>query len=81
MSNREWMDQALCAQTDPELFFPDEGRGYSDAKKICAACPVSDECGDFAQALEGDLSSVYRHGTWAGQAPQGRAQIAKGRAA
>ena len=37
---------ALCAQTDPELFFPDKtnvSNGYL-AKKICAKCPLIDEC-------------------------------------
>ncbi len=41
---------ALCAQTDPELFFPDRtniSNGYL-AKKICAKCPLIDKCLDYA---------------------------------
>ena len=43
----EWTDQALCAQTDPELFFPDKG-GTAIARKICAPCPVKNECLEWA---------------------------------
>ena len=31
---------ALCAQVDPELFFPEKGEPTRDAKAVCAACPV-----------------------------------------
>ena len=46
-----WEDRALCAEIDPELFFP-ETRGASprDARRICAACEVRAEC--LAYALE-----------------------------
>lgn len=50
-----WMDQALCANRDPEIWF-DERR--AEAKRICAECPVSQQCG----ALGGD---EYR-GIWGG---------------
>jgi WhiB family redox-sensing transcriptional regulator len=48
----EWEDRALCAEIDPELFFP-EGRGIHtvrDARRICAACEVRDQC--LAYAIE-----------------------------
>lgn len=44
-----WRDQALCAQTDPEMWFPDSGCSASPAKKICRVCPVQVEC--LADAL------------------------------
>lgn len=43
-----WMEQALCAETDPELFFPVPGEKntirIATAKKICDACPVKGMC-------------------------------------
>src|SRR5689334_4158036 len=36
---KEVWEQALCAQVDPELFFPDKGKTPHDARRICAACP------------------------------------------
>lgn len=43
-------EHALCAQADPELFFPDKGGRAPEARRICAACPVRQECLDFAIA-------------------------------
>jgi WhiB family redox-sensing transcriptional regulator len=51
---------ALCAQTDPETFFPEKGGTTRDAKRICAACDVRDAC--LAFALAGD----ERYGVWGG---------------
>ena len=41
---QEWQEQALCAQTDPEAFFPEKGGSTREAKRICQACSVRDEC-------------------------------------
>ena len=35
-----WQTDALCAQTDPEAFFPEKGGSTRDAKRICASCEV-----------------------------------------
>lgn len=74
MSRYDWMDSALCAQTDPNLFHPDgSGGGYSDARKICDNCPVQRQCAAFAQRAEHDNAHSHRHGLWGGQAPRQRA--------
>lgn len=74
MSRYDWMDSALCAQTDPGLFHVDGiGGGYNTAKKICATCPVARQCADFAQRIEGEVSHPHRHGMWGGQVPRQRA--------
>jgi WhiB family transcriptional regulator, redox-sensing transcriptional regulator len=44
----EWQDRALCAQTDPEAFFPEKGGSTREAKKICLGCEVRHECLDYA---------------------------------
>lgn len=55
-----WREQALCAQTDPEAFFPDKGGSTKKAKKTCMACPVRRQCLEYA--LEHDI----RFGVWGG---------------
>lgn len=73
-----WGDSALCMQTDPEAFFPankayaDEYNGYnnySEARKICAECPVKGECladalmtGDVEYGMRGGLTPRERMG-------------------
>ena len=75
MSDRyAWMSDALCAQTDPDLFHADSGNtAYRDAKKICARCPVAQQCDTHAQAVEADTAHTWRHGIWAGHTPRTRA--------
>lgn len=73
--NLDWMDSALCAQTGPEVFFPEgSGHSYRTAKTVCARCPVKAACEAHAQNLERGLSHPYRHGAWGGQAPRTRAK-------
>ncbi len=52
LSDRRWTDQAVCAQVDPEIFFPPRGDMGFPAKRVCARCPVRAEC--LAEALETD---------------------------
>ena len=35
-----WQDRALCAQTDPEAFFPEKGGSTREAKRVCRSCEV-----------------------------------------
>ena len=53
-----WQDRALCAQTDPEAFFPEKGGSTREAKKVCLTCEVRDEC------LESALMNDERFGIW-----------------
>lgn len=74
MKSLDWMGDALCAQTGPDIFFPEgPGQNLHKAKAICAECPVRTQCGEHAQHLEGDLCHPKRHGAWAGQSPKERA--------
>lgn len=59
----EWMDSALCAQTDPDAFFPDRGSHNPVARATCAACPVSSECYEWISSL----GVPVREGMWAGK--------------
>ena len=44
-----WMEDAACATTDPDIFFPDVRQSAAPARKVCAGCPVIDSCADFAE--------------------------------
>lgn len=48
-NDARWMAQGVCAQIDPDLFFPDKGGGsVHAAKRMCRRCPVIDECREWA---------------------------------
>lgn len=64
-----WQDRALCAQTDPEAFFPEKGGSTRDAKKICVSCEVRAECLEYA--LEND----ERFGIWGGLSERERRKL------
>ncbi|MFJ3949024.1 WhiB family transcriptional regulator [Streptomyces libani] len=78
MNAYAWMDDALCAQTDPDAFHPDgPGHGYRAAARVCGACPVRTDCERHAERLEGTGSHADRHGMWAGTVPRARAKRAE----
>ena len=39
-----WQAEALCAQTDPEAFFPEKGGSTREAKSVCQKCNVKEQC-------------------------------------
>ena len=43
-----WHQHAARAGTDPDLFFPGRGQPITDARRVCATCPVKAECLDYA---------------------------------
>ena len=45
-----WQQHALCAQTDPEAFFPEKGGSTREAKAVCQACQVREDCLEYALA-------------------------------
>jgi WhiB family transcriptional regulator, redox-sensing transcriptional regulator len=64
-----WQDRALCAQTDPEAFFPEKGGSTREAKKVCRGCEVRAECLEYA--LEND----ERFGIWGGLSERERRRL------
>ena len=53
MSSPEWMARAACGPEDDMLFYPPEGLPQTDkdllrarALRVCADCPVQDQCYD-----------------------------------
>ena len=66
-----WRDQAMCRDTDPELFFPIGTTGQAllqiaKAKSICGQCPVTVECLEFALETNQDT------GIWGGNSEDER---------
>lgn len=64
-----WQERALCAQTDPEAFFPEKGGSTREAKKVCTGCEVRAECLEYA--LEHD----ERFGIWGGLSERERRKL------
>jgi len=65
----DWLSRALCARTgtDPELFTPTiPDQVPEEARRICARCPVRQECDEDAWKHRPDL------GIRAGIPPPGR---------
>jgi WhiB family redox-sensing transcriptional regulator len=64
-----WRDDAICAQTDPEAFFPEKGGSTREAKQICRSCDVRPECLDYA------LAHNERFGIWGGMSERDRRKL------
>ena len=71
-----WEEKALCAQTDPEIFFPDTATERRAAKMVCngngmniAPCPVRLMC------LEDAVDSDERHGVRGGMTEKERRKL------
>ncbi len=70
-----WMSAGNCNNHPPEVFFPNDGVGVEVAKKICATCPVADQCREYA------LENRIDHGVWGGTSERQRRRILKARRA
>ncbi|WP_454132462.1 WhiB family transcriptional regulator [Microbacterium lacticum] len=68
-STLAWQADALCAQTDPEAFFPEKGGSTRDAKRICTTCDVRDQCLEYA------LQNDERFGIWGGLSERERRKL------
>lgn len=64
-----WMRDALCAQTDPEAFFPEKGGSTREAKRVCRLCDVRAECLIYA------LEHEERYGIWGGMSERERRKL------
>lgn len=62
LAELEWQDKALCAEVDPEIFFPEKGGSTRAAKRVCRSCEVRAECLEYAL----DNPDAGRYGIWGG---------------
>lgn len=62
-----------CQVSDPEAWFPvyeqGENSDYRQAKKLCAICPVKNECLRYALAADEPF------GVWGGLTPKERSRM------
>jgi WhiB family transcriptional regulator, redox-sensing transcriptional regulator len=72
LEQQDWQERALCAQTDPEAFFPEKGGSTREAKRICAGCEVRAECLEYALAFD------ERFGIWGGLSERERRRLKRG---
>jgi hypothetical protein len=57
----DWQKDAMCAQTDPEAFFPEKGDSSLKAKKLCLlGCEAIQQCLIYA------LDNKEQFGVWGG---------------
>jgi len=70
-----WMQDALCAQSDPEMFFPAPGatEAVARARKVCTRCDVRKECLAYA------LKNGETHGIWGGKTEKQRRAMPRAR--
>lgn len=64
-----WRGDALCAQADPEAFFPEKGGGTKAAKALCTQCDVREQCLRFS------LESNEDDGIWGGLSTKERRKL------
>jgi WhiB family redox-sensing transcriptional regulator len=55
-----WRRLAACHGVDLDVFFPERGETAGPARQVCAACPVREQCLEYA------LSNRITHGIWGG---------------
>jgi WhiB family redox-sensing transcriptional regulator len=67
----DWQERALCAQTDPEAFYPEKGGSTAEAKRVCTNCEVRVQCLDYA------LENGERFGIWGGLSERERRRVHK----
>ena len=69
-----WRDEAVCRETDPDLFFPIGTTGQAllqidRAKQVCQECTVQVSCLEFA------LETNQDSGIWGGTSEEERRDI------
>ena len=67
-----WREQAACAGHDtPDIFFEEDVVAQQQAMRLCAVCPVREQCLEFA------LRHKQDDGIWGGMTGQRRHALRK----
>lgn len=64
-----WQTHAACRGAGPDLFYIDRGEPTAEAKAVCAVCPVTAQCLDFA------LIHHDTFGIWGGMSVRERRRL------
>ncbi|MDB5163638.1 MAG: putative WhiB family transcriptional regulator [Candidatus Saccharibacteria bacterium] len=68
-----WMEKAKCRGDGPNDYFPSDGLGVEAVKATCQACPVQEQCLEYA------LENRIEHGVWGGASERERRRIIRQR--
>ncbi len=66
---KAWRQFALCLRANPDLWFPVEQDGGTEAVTICWACPVRIDCLGWA------IEHNEREGIWGGLSAKSRVRL------
>ncbi|MCP4434499.1 MAG: WhiB family transcriptional regulator [Actinomycetia bacterium] len=69
-----WQNFANCLGVDPDLFFPERGASTKEAKSVCRACVVREDCLEYA------LENSEKFGIWGGLSERERRRLRRARA-
>ncbi len=69
-----WQLYANCLGVDPDLFFPERGASTKEAKSVCKACVVREDCLEYA------LENSEKFGIWGGLSERERRKLRRARA-
>jgi WhiB family redox-sensing transcriptional regulator len=70
----DWQNFANCLGVDPDLFFPERGASTKEAKGVCQACVVREDCLEYA------LENSEKFGIWGGLSERERRRLRRARA-
>jgi WhiB family redox-sensing transcriptional regulator len=70
----DWQNYANCLGVDPDLFFPERGASTKEAKGVCQACVVREDCLEYA------LENSEKFGIWGGLSERERRRLRRARA-
>lgn len=68
-----WQEYSNCLGVDPDLFFPERGASTREAKEVCRACVVREECLEYA------IVHSEKFGIWGGLSERERRRIRRER--
>lgn len=70
-TDQAWVSGALCSETNPDAFHPDQGESNTTAKRVCDKCDVQVQC------LEWALRTNQQNGVWGGLNERERRRLLK----
>ncbi len=73
-TEESWQLYANCLGVDPDLFFPERGASTKEAKAVCRACVVREDCLEYA------LENSEKFGIWGGLSERERRRLRRARA-
>lgn len=73
-AEESWQLYANCLGVDPDLFFPERGASTKEAKAVCRACVVREDCLEYA------LENSEKFGIWGGLSERERRRLRRARA-